>query len=101
MTHQAGSTLPSELLEQIPLQRFEFLPNLIRILTNAAMQAERQKYLKATPHQRSEEHHLYANGYKPKTVQTPPGGDPFDIPQVRKGGFFPKPWRKTSAANVP
>lgn len=49
MTYQGDFTLPDELLEQITAQGFEFLPELIRILLNAAMRAERQQYLGAAP----------------------------------------------------
>jgi hypothetical protein len=45
MTYQGDFTLPSELLEQIAAQGFDVLPELIRIVINAAMQAERQQYL--------------------------------------------------------
>jgi hypothetical protein len=41
-TYQCDFTLPSELLEQIAAQGFDVLPVLIRIVINAAMQAERQ-----------------------------------------------------------
>jgi putative transposase len=40
MTYQNDFTLPSALLEQIAAQGFEFVPELIRIVINAAMQAE-------------------------------------------------------------
>ena len=43
MTYQSDFTLPSELLEQIASQGFDFMPELIRIVINAAMQAERQQ----------------------------------------------------------
>jgi len=42
MTYQSDFTLPSELLEQIATQGFDVLPELIRIVINAAMQAERR-----------------------------------------------------------
>ena len=51
MTYQSDFTLPSELLEQIATQGFDVLPELIRIVINAAMQAERQQYLRAAPYQ--------------------------------------------------
>jgi putative transposase len=41
MTYQTDCTLPNGILEQIAEQGFEFLPELIRILVNAAMQVER------------------------------------------------------------
>jgi hypothetical protein len=53
MTYQGDFTLPSELLEQIAAQGFDVLPELIRIVINAAMQAERQQYLRAAPYQHS------------------------------------------------
>jgi putative transposase len=89
MTYQDDFTLPTELLEQLASEGFDFLPELIRILVNAAMQIERQKYLGAGPYERSEERQGYANGYKPKTVKTRLGEVTFDIPQVREGGFIP------------
>jgi putative transposase len=89
MTYQDDFTLPTELLEQIASQGFDYLPELIRIFVNAAMQVERQKYLGAGPYERSEQRQGYANGYKPKTVKTRMGEVTFDVPQVREGGFYP------------
>jgi len=42
MTYQGDFTLPTELLEQIATHGFDKLPELIRIVVNAAMQAERK-----------------------------------------------------------
>jgi transposase-like protein len=89
MTYQGDFTLPTELLEQIASEGFDFLPEFIRILVNAAMQIERQKYLGAGPYERSSERRGYANGYKPKTVPAYSGEITFDVPQVREGGFYP------------
>jgi putative transposase len=52
MTYQEDFTLPAELLEQIASEGFDFIPELIRILVNSAMQIERQKYLGARPYER-------------------------------------------------
>jgi transposase-like protein len=89
MTYQEDFTLPIEYLEQIGEQGLAYLPELIRILMNAAMQAERQKHLGAGPYERTPDRQGYANGYKPKTVQTRMGDIAFDIPQVREGDFYP------------
>jgi len=94
MTYQNDFTLPSELLEQIASQGFEGLPELIRIVINAAMQAERQQYLGVAPYQHSPDRQGYANGYKPKTVKTRVGEITLDIPQVREGGFYPQALEK-------
>ena len=47
MTYQNDFTLPSELLEQIASEGLDFLPELVRILINAATQIDREKYLGA------------------------------------------------------
>ena len=89
MTHQKDFTLPREILDLIAGQGFEYLPELIRLLLNAAMKAERQQHLQAEPYQRTEERQGHANGYKPKTLKTRVGPITFEIPQVREGGFYP------------
>ncbi len=89
MTYTDDFTLPTELLEQISEQGLEYLPELIRILVNTAMQAERQKHLGAELYERSPGRRGYANGYKAKTVKTRVGEITFDVPQVRDGSFYP------------
>jgi putative transposase len=94
MTYNDDCTLPAEILEQIASQGFDALPELIRIVVNTAMQAERQKYLRAAPFEHAPERQGHANGYKPKTVKTRLGAITFDIPQVREGGFYPEALEK-------
>lgn len=94
MTYREHFTLPAELLERVSQQGFDILPELIRLVVNAAMQAERQQYLKAAPYQHTEERRGHANGYKPKTVHTRVGSITFSIPQVREGGFYPEALEK-------
>jgi putative transposase len=94
MTYQGDFTLPNELLEQIAIQGFDILPELIRIVINAAMQGERQQHLGVAPYQHSPDRNGHANGFKPKTVKTRLGDISFDIPQVREGGFYPQALEK-------
>ena len=94
MTYPDHFTLPKELLAEITEQGIDYLPELIRILVNAAMQAERQQHLGAAPYQHSSERTGHANGYKPKTLTTRLGEITFDIPQVREGGFYPNALEK-------
>jgi len=94
MTYQHDFTLPSEMLEQIAAQGFDVLPELIRIVINAAMQAERQQYLRAAPYQHTPDRRGHANGFKPKTVKTRLGELTLDVPQVREGGFYPEALEK-------
>jgi putative transposase len=94
MTYREDFTLPAELLERVSQQGFDILPELIQVIINAAMQAERQQHLKAEPYQHTEERQGHANGFKPKTVHTRVGNITFSIPQVREGGFYPEALKK-------
>ena len=89
MTYREDFNLPAEILEQVAEQGLDVLPELIRIVIHAAMQAERSEHLQAGPYQHSEEHPGYANGFKPKTMRTWVGDITFAVPQVREGGFYP------------
>ena len=64
MTYHDHSTLPEALLEQLAASGMDALPELFRVLLNAAMQIERQKHLGAAPNERTEQRTGYANGYK-------------------------------------
>ncbi len=90
MTYQPDCTLSPALLEQLAAEGLDALPDLIRIMINTAMQAERQTHLGAAPYERSPERHGYANGYKPKTVTTRVGDITFAVPQVRDSSFYPQ-----------
>jgi len=90
MTHQEDYTLPTDLAEK----GLDSVPELIRVLINQAMQAERSKYLQAGQYERTEERTGHANGYKPKTVRTRVGEITFAVPQVREGGFYPSALEK-------
>ena len=90
MTHQEDYTLPADLVEK----GLDSVPELIRVLINQAMQAERGKYLQAGQYERTEDRKGHANGYKPKTVRTRVGEITFAVPQVREGGFYPSALEK-------
>jgi transposase-like protein len=94
MTYREDFTLPAELLEQVQEQGLDVLPELIRVIINTAMLAERAGHLNAEHYQHTSERRGYANGYKPKTMQTRVGDITFSIPQVREGGFYPQALEK-------
>lgn len=94
MTYQNDFTLPPELMEQVQEQGLNVLPELIRVIINTAMLAERAEHLNAGPYQHTLERRGYANGFKPKTMQTRVGDISFSIPQVREGGFYPQALEK-------
>jgi Transposase and inactivated derivatives len=90
MTHRNDYTFTDELAGK----GLEAVPELLRVLINNAMQAERSRYLQAEEYERTEERIGHANGYKPKTVHTRIGDITFAVPQVREGGFYPSALEK-------
>lgn len=95
MTYQSDYTVSEELLEHLTEQGLDALPDMIRIVINTAMQAERQQYLGvATPYERSPHRQDQANGYKAKSVKTRVGEVTFSVPQVRGGDFYPQSLEK-------
>ena len=94
MTHQNDYTFSSNLIEDLMSQGLDGVPELLRVFLNAAMQAEREKYLQAGSYERTDERQGYANGYKPKTMKTRVGEITFAIPQVRDGGYYPSALEK-------
>ncbi len=65
------------------------LGSAVEILINEAMRIERDRHLNATAYERTEERIGYANGYKPKQLNTRLGSLNLSIPQVREGNFYP------------
>ncbi len=94
MTHQKDYNLSAEIIEELLHNGLDALPEMVRVLLNSAMQAERSRYLQAGEYKRSAERKGHANGYKPKTVRTRLGKITFAIPQVREGGFYPSALEK-------
>lgn len=90
MTHQDDYTFTKEFAEK----GLDAIPEMLRVLINQVMQAERSNYLQAGEYERTEERKGHANGYKPKTVRTRMGEITFAIPQVREGGFYPSALEK-------
>src|SRR4030066_2449000 len=85
MTHQNDYTLTNLLAEK----GLVAVPELLRVLINNAMQAERSKYLQAEEYERTEDRTGHANGYKLKTVKTRMGEITFSVPQVGEGRVYP------------
>lgn len=89
MAYREECSLPEGLLEYVTAEGLGGLGEAIRVLVNAAMQAEREQHLQAGLYERSPARAGHANGYKQKTVQTRVGEVTFAVPQVREGGFYP------------
>ena len=62
MTYQPHCTVPKEILEQIASEGIDALPELLRVLINSAMQAEREKYLGVGAYERSAQRQGHASG---------------------------------------
>ena len=64
-----------------------------RRLLNLAMRFEREQFLHAAAYERSPHRRGYANGYKPKSLDTPAGTVTVDVPKTRDHDgqpFFPQ-----------
>ena len=95
MTHQNDSELLNAILQQLNDSGLHGLLDGFRILLNEAMLRERSQALGAQPYQRTASRQGYANGFKPKTVQTRMGQLNLDVPQVRGPvDFYPSALEK-------
>jgi len=83
-------TLVEQIIKGLIGQGTEGLQPVLELLFNTAMKVEREQFLGANAHERSEERKGYANGYKPKGIQTRMGALELAVPQVRGLGFYPQ-----------
>lgn len=90
MAEQHQNTTIDQVLELLTEQGTEGLTEAIRILLNAAMLFERERFLNAAPYQRTSERRDYSNGFKPKRLRTRLGELDLRIPQVRNSDFYPQ-----------
>ena len=89
---QADFTSPGnfqEVLELLAEHGFEGMAQAMQVLFNEAMKLERSQVLGAQPYQRTSERRGYANGYKPKAVETRVGRLELAVPQTRGIAFYP------------
>lgn len=96
ITDQLKDTLVDQIIKGLIGQGTEGVKPVLELLFNAAMKVEREQYLGADAHERSEERKGYANGYKPKAIQTRMGALDLAVPQVRGLGFYPQSIEKGS-----
>jgi putative transposase len=89
VTEHAQDTRLTDVLELLTQSGLDGLADALRVLLNAAMLIERERYLGASAYERSPERRGYANGFKPKTLATRVGALELSVPQVREGGFYP------------
>jgi putative transposase len=86
---ETNITLTEEILEVIISHGMDGLPRAVEILYNEAMKIERNRHLRALPYERISDRSGYANGYKPKKLNSRIGKLELQVPQVREGDFYP------------
>ncbi len=82
-------SIDEKLLQPIFENGLDGFGELMQTLLNMAMKIEREKHLQAATYERTGERLDYANGYKPRTIQTLQGEMVLSIPQTRKTDFYP------------
>jgi len=78
-----------EVLENFASRGIEQLKDSLEQLFNQLMLAEREDFVGAGPHERSERRRAYCNGFKNKKLLTRSGELELEVPQVREAGFYP------------
>jgi putative transposase len=90
MAHRNNDNKLDAVVEMLIENGFESFADVLRILLNEAMKIERGHALGAGLYERSDQRRGYANGYKPKAVDTRIGKLNVDVPQVRGDvNFYP------------
>lgn len=89
ISDRINDTLVDQIIKGLIGQGIDGIRPVLELLLNGAMRIEREQFLGASSHERSEERRGYANGYKPKEIQTRMGSLELKIPQVRGLGFYP------------
>jgi len=90
MTHHEQKTAIGQMLEVVIENGLEGLEEAVSMLLNEAMKVERSRALGAEPWQRSQGRLGYANGYKPRQLNSRVGKLALQIPQVRGDvNFYP------------
>ena len=95
MAHRKNDNAFGDAMELLIENGFDGMADVLKILLNEAMKIEREDCLSAVSYQRTPDRKGYANGFKPKTVDTRMGRIIVDVPQVRGDvEFYPSALEK-------
>ena len=94
MAHQSESNVVDTVVQLLCESGLSQMAEAVRIMLNEAMRIERSRVIEAEPYQRTERRKGYANGFKPKTVDTRLGAITFEVPQTRNVEFYPSALEK-------
>lgn len=91
MARSENDTVFREVIEVILENGLDGLADALSIVINEAMKVERSRALQAGRYERCDNRKGYANGYKPKTLNSRVGKLFLSVPQVRGDGvsFYP------------
>ena len=86
------NTTIDDMVQLLILEKEKAFPKILAAIYDQAMIAEREAHLCAGSYERSESRDGYANGFKPRSLQTRVGRLSLHIPQVRGSNtkFYPK-----------
>ena len=89
---QAQDTVVAALMEQLIAEGPDGMAQVFTALFNLAMRLERERFLGAGLYERSPERRGYANGYKPKRLDTAAGTITVEVPKTAGAAapFYPQ-----------
>ncbi|HSB12955.1 MAG TPA: IS256 family transposase [Bryobacteraceae bacterium] len=94
MAHQPDSSVIETVVQLLCESGLSQMAEAVRIMLNEAMRIERCQVLEAGPYERNERRRGYANGFKPKTLETRLGAMTVQVPQTRGVEFYPSALEK-------
>jgi putative transposase len=94
MAYRVNYNTVNSAIESLSEHGFDGMAQAMTILMNEVMKMERSQHLQSSPYERTPDRQDYANGYKPKRVNTRIGRLDLEVPQVRQGDFYPSTLEK-------
>jgi transposase-like protein len=94
VAHQPDSNVIETVVQLLCESGLSQMAEAVRIMLNEAMRIERSQVIEAGPYERSERRRGYANGFKPKTLETRLGPLTVQVPQARGVEFYPSALEK-------
>jgi putative transposase len=94
VAHQPDSNVVETVVQLLCESGLSQMAEAVRIMLNEAMKIERSQVIEAEPYERNERRRGYANGFKPKTLETRLGSMTVQVPQTRGVDFYPSALEK-------
>jgi len=94
MTRQEDSTALEQVVELVAQEGADALGAAFATLLEIGMKLEREQVLGARAYERTESRRGYANGFKPKTIDTRAGRLTVQVPKARGVEFYPSALEK-------